>query len=82
MSLRYGTGSPSDIADQPNNPTSSCATSAGQPPFRIRTSAEDRIWNLVAEVTEEHGIWGQFGWGLVNDPGGSRVSAGRDHDAS
>lgn len=82
MSLRDGAGWPCDIANQPNSPTSSSGTAAGQPPIGIRASAEDWILNLIAEVTEEHGIGRQCGWGLVNDRGGSKVSAGRDHDAS
>ena len=82
MRLRYGTGSPCDIANQPNSPISSSGTPAGQPPIRIRTAAEDWTLNLIAEVTEEHGIRRQCGWALVNDPEGSRASAGRDHDAS
>ena len=82
MRLRYGTGSPCDIADQLNSLTCSGGAPAGQPPIRIRTSAEDWILILIAEVTEEHRIWRQCGWGLVNDPGGSRVFAGTDHDVS
>lgn len=49
MRLRYGTGSPCDIANQPNSPTSSSGAAAGQPPIRIRTSAKDGILNLNAE---------------------------------